>query len=806
MSVTHNSGDPGEVRSSDPECSAPDEEVPEPLVDTQMPQTELEDRIARLQQLNAELEASNKQYLDLYESDPMAGVIVCREGVIRTCNPSAAALFGMERESLVGYPLRQLIHPDDQSVFGEFLRNLIHSERRHTCDLHMETANGLDLWMHVLAVPAGHHHPSQFRMVFSEIPARQTSCEALLTSQLINERIINSIPVRVFWKDLNLVYLGCNTAFARDAGFDDPDEIIGKQDHQLAWKDQAEIYGKIDRRVIESGTSILEFEEPQTTSGGQSITLLTSKMPLRDSSGRVIGVLGIYSDITSRKQTEQSHMRLATAVEQAQETIVITDETGTILYVNPAFEKSSGYTCEDAIGQNPRILKSGNQPAEFYRDMWTTLRRGEVWSGHLINRRKDGTIFEEEATISPIRDESGRIINFVAVKRDVTLEVQLQDQIRQSQKMEAFGQLAGGVAHDFNNILGSMMLQAELISVAPDLAEEVRSGIQQIRTDAVRAANLTRQLLLFSHRQVLQSREIDLNEVVSNLAKMLQRIIGEDVKLQLDLHPGPLVTLADAGMLDQLLMNLVINARDAMPGGGRIGIRTCETHITPEQTAMMPGIKPGRHVSFIVSDNGDGIPPDILPRIFEPFFTTKPPGKGTGLGLATVFGILKQHKGAVAVTSDVGKGTTFQIHLPVVQPKSAAEPMVEKKTSPGGKETVLLVEDEPDLRKLAALVLRMNGYQVLEAADGVQALEVWEKHDARIHLLLTDMVMPGGIGGRALAGQLQQRCPELKVIFTSGYNSEFSGKELAPGDRLNFLQKPASPDQLLQTIRRCLDA
>jgi PAS domain S-box-containing protein len=615
MPLTRKSCDSLEGNPANPEGCSPDENGFDAIRKLQQRQIELESRLNSLQQANAELEASARQSIELYESAPVADIILSGDGLIRCCNPSAACLLGLDRDCLIGSPLLQWVHRDDQSAFGDFLRNLVHSGRRHSCDLHMTNVDGDDLWMRMLAVPAGLQYPSHFRIALFENPANRPSCEQLRANQLINERIINSIPVRVFWKDLNLVYLGCNAAFARDAGFDEPSEIIGKQDHQLAWKDQAEIYCNIDRQVIESGTSILEFEEPQTSLGGKSITLLTSKIPLRDAEGKVTGVLGIYSDITARKQAEISHVRLATAVEQAKETIVITDENGIILYANPAFEKSTGYSCEEALGQNPRILNSGNHPGEFFESMWATLRRGEVWSGHMVNRRKDGTLFEEEATISPIRDESGRIINYVGVKRDVTLEVRLQDQIRQSQKMEAFGQLAGGVAHDFNNILGSMMLQAELTLLAPGLPEDVIGGIQQIRTDAVRAANLTRQLLLFSHRQVLQSRELDLNEIVANLAKMLQRIIGEDVKLQVELHPAPLVTHADAGMLDQLLMNLVINSRDAMPDGGCIRVQTCESDISAEQAALMTGINPGLHVTLTVTDDGSGIDPEILPRL-----------------------------------------------------------------------------------------------------------------------------------------------------------------------------------------------
>jgi PAS domain S-box-containing protein len=434
----------------------------------------------------------------------------------------------------------------------------------------------------------------------------------------------------VFWKDKNLVYLGCNTVFARDAGFAGPKDMIGKNDNQMVWREQAEAYRRDDRQVIESGRSKLLIEESQTTPAGKTITLLSSKLPLRDARGEIIGMLGTYLDITERKQAEASRDRLATAVEQASETIVITDTKGTILYANPAFEKTSGYTRAEALGQNPRVLKSGKQDAEFYRQMWAVLQRGEVWNGHFINRRKDGTLYEEEANISPVRDAAGKIINYVAVKRDVTHEVQLETQFRQAQKMEVIGQLAGGVAHDFNNILAVIQMQASLLK-SDGLSTEQTELADGITESVQRAVALTRQLLLFSRREVFQPRDLELNETIAATTKMLKRMLGETIEMQLKLAAQPLFLHADAGMLDQVLMNLCVNARDAMPGGGHLLIETAGVELDELAVGQSVQARAGSFVRLSVSDNGGGIPPEILPQIFEPFFTTKPVGKGTGL-------------------------------------------------------------------------------------------------------------------------------------------------------------------------------
>ncbi len=390
---------------------------------------------------------------------------------------------------------------------------------------------------------------------------------------------------------------------------------------------------------------------------------------------------------------------------------------------------------------------------------------------------------------------------------DITERVLLEEQLRHAQKMEAIGRLAGGVAHDFNNILTAVLLQTEMLQAAPGLSETVRKGLGQIRASAERAANLTRQLLLFSRRQVLQPRALDLNRVVGNLGEMIERLIGEDVSLTLRLHPAPLPTRADAGMLDQVLMNLVVNARDAMPTGGRLVIETFARDLTPADVAPLPDAAPGSYVGLRVRDTGCGIAPDILPHIFEPFFTTKEPGKGTGLGLATVFSIVRQHDGFLQVASEPGRGTTFEIYLPARIPAaSPPEPGTASAPPPGRAETILLVEDEPAVRALMRQTLERYGYRVLEATHGREALQHWEQHRAAVDLLLTDLVLPEGLGGLELARCLRASKPGLKVVYVSGYPAGSGGleSEPQPGEG-RFIQKPCPPERLLEVVRQCLD-
>jgi PAS domain S-box-containing protein len=510
-----------------------------------------------------------------------------------------------------------------------------------------------------------------------------------------------------------------------------------------------------------------------------------------------------------RQQKHEAEHMLAlrtSALEAAANAVAIVRRDGIIMWVNPAFTKLTGFKDTEAVGHNPRILKSGIQDTAFYKNLWDTVLTGKVWQGASINRRKDGSLYPEEQTITPVLNSNGEVTHFVDVKQDITERRKMEEQFRQVQKMEAIGQLAGGVAHDFNNLLNVMLMQTEMANLSKDLPDDARVRLQEIRTTVEIASNLTRQLLLFSRHQVMQPQDLDLNEVVTNLTKMLRRIIGEHVQLLLNLHPGQLVTFADPGMLDQVLMNLTVNARDAMPQGGCIMIETSHRDVTEVEASRNPAATPGSHVCLSVTDTGTGIPPEILPRIFEPFFTTKPEGKGTGLGLATIFGVVRQHRGWVEVDSKVGDGTRFSVYLPSSDGNICFEAETPKSSPRRGTETVLLTEDEPGLRAVIRAFLEHNGYRVVEAVNGHEALQVWTEHRDEIALLLTDLVMPAGVSGQQLARRLRMDNPNLRAIFMSGYSPDMAGGDLEfrPGE--NFLQKPFSQEELLETVRQCLDS
>ena len=515
------------------------------------------------------------------------------------------------------------------------------------------------------------------------------------------------------------------------------------------------------------------------TKTGQPRWMASSWGPLWDAHGRQIGVRGSERDITELVEAQAEARQLAEAVRQTSDSVVITDRNGTILFVNPAFERVTGYRREEAIGQNPRILKSGRQPQEFYRQLWDTILSGRSWAGRFENKRKDGSIFVEQCTISPVFNQAGEIEYFVAVKRDITQELALSEQVRQAQKMESIGTLAGGVAHDFNNLLTVINgnCQLALMQTAPE--HPARGRIEAALAAGDRAADLTRQLIAFSRRQPSQPERLDLGQSLKKMEPVLRSLLGETCELHLELPPGLAPVLMDAAQFQQVILNLCVNARDAMQGRGRIDVRAWGND---------------SRIFLEVSDTGPGIPQEIIGHIFEPFFTTKAKGHGTGLGLAVVYGIVTQSGGRIGVRSRPGEGARFTIELPAAD--GAAAPRSEPAPTSEGRLdiAVLLVEDQPEVRRFVSEILRGAGCRVFEAGDALEALRLAET-TPDLHLLLTDISMPG-LDGEELARELTRRLPNLRVLLISGFARR--GESL----RWPVLAKPFSPGALLAEVRR----
>jgi PAS domain S-box-containing protein len=645
-----------------------------------------------------------------------------------------------------------------------------------------------------------------------------------------------------------------------------------------------------------------------------------------DAEGRPVRVLGVRTDITSRKSAEAELRLRQLALEAAANSVVITDHTGLVIWANSAFTKLTGYTLDEVRGRNLRLLKSGQHDEAFYRQLWAAILAGGIWRGEITNRRKDGTLYHESATITPLRDESGRITHFIAIKEDTTAEKErgaqiraetslldltmdaicvrtvsgrilywnkgaetiygwpqaeaagqdhpallglsssasnlalewtlergswsgefqalsrsrekvlvesrwtlmrsdlgapqallivdtditskkrVEDQLRQAQKMEAVGQLAGGVAHDFNNILSAMLMNLGLLKEDVQLDAASATRLDEISAAARQAARLTRQLLLFSRRSPMEIQAVELNGVIENILHMLRRLIGENIDVHFLNPDGPIRLKADAGMIEQVIMNLLVNARDAMPKGGQINICTRLVEFDQASVEKHPERLVGRFACLSVEDTGCGMDSGILKRIFEPFFTTKGTGEGTGLGLATVHGIVGQHLGWVEVQSTVGQGSRFDVFLPAAPlPEASRGEEQQVELLHRGTENILLVEDETLVRRIAAQCLRQLGYKVWEASSGSEALDLWAQYSGRIALLFTDVVLAGGMTGLELAERLRRDQPGLKILVSSGYDNQKAAfaKWFTQGSA--FLAKPFDIQELGRIVRQCLD-
>jgi PAS domain S-box-containing protein len=506
-----------------------------------------------------------------------------------------------------------------------------------------------------------------------------------------------------------------------------------------------------------------------------------------------------------RKQLVEREELFRLITENAADMIAVVDTTGHRLYNSPSYEKILGYTAKELGGTTAVEQIHPEDRDKVLQAAADARRTGVGTSLEYRMRHKDGGWRTLESRASTIM-KAGQVEKLVIVNRDVTERKHLEEQFRQSQKMEAVGRLSGGVAHDFNNLLGVIIGYGELVQEGTPGDSPLRSCVDEMLKAGHRAASLTRQLLAFSRQQVMDPKVLDLNLVVKDMEKMLKRIISEDIQLKTDLDPALVHIKADQGQIEQVIMNLAVNARDAMPNGGELGLTTCNFHMDQDFVRRYPyPVSVGDYVLLTVTDNGIGMDAATRARVFEPFFTTKEKGKGTGLGLSTVYGVVKQSGGYIEIVSEPGAGATFKIYLPRVE--DALDPQKQPAELPDslhGTETVLLAEDELALRKLSRHLLELCGYEVLEAESGAEALKISREHKHKIHLLLTDVVMPG-MSGRALADQLVKQRTETRVVYMSGYTGQTVGEHGVLAEGSFFLPKPFTRQALARKVREALD-
>ncbi len=751
----------------------------------------------------------SEEFKAFFDNAPIGKAITSPEGAWLRVNRALAAMLGYSSEELLSTSLLTLTHPDDVAETREATRALLAGERETVAfERRFRAKDGRFVWTYVTTQlrRAADEIPLHFFSYILDITDRKKADADLRESETRYRRLFESAKDGVLILDADT---GCivdvNPFMTEMTGYL-RDEFIGKQLWEIGpFRDAAASQASFAE--LQANDYVRYDDLPLKTHDGRKAEVEFVSNVYLVNGKRVIQCN--IRDVTVRRQAEADLRMRDRAIQAVTQGILITDATKAdhpIVYASPGFERLSGYPAAEVLGRNCRFLQGpGTDPASRMK-LREAIRKAQACTVELLNYRKDGTAFWNLLAVSPVTDPGGRVTHFVGVQTEVTERRKLEAQLLQAQKMEAVGRLAGGVAHDFNNVLSVILSYAEMIAADLRPDEPLRADIEEIRTAGMRATELTRQLLAFSRQQVLETKVLDLSQSLTKMSKMLQRLLGADITLTTLPASGLWNVRADPGQIEQIVMNLAVNARDAMPRGGELTIETENVYLNEEYATTHHAVRPGPYVMLAVTDTGSGMDADTQARIFEPFFTTKEPGKGTGLGLATVFGIVKQSGGHIWVYSEPGAGTTFKIYFPKVVGASGVFPMEAPPVEAGRvSETILLVEDDEQVRTIAQNILRRRGYVVLVASNGGEALLICEKHGGKIHLLLTDVVLPR-MSGRQLAERLAPMRPEMRVLFMSGYTDDAILQHGVLDSGVAFLQKPLTPMSLTKKVREVLDA
>ncbi len=757
-------------------------------------------------ELKQQLAEQAVRYQALFEQSPNPMWIFDAETRdILAVNDCAVAHYGYPREQFVGMNIAALRPPQDLPLLLDHLGKPRRKVQASGPWRHLR-ANGEIIWVDILAHAIVWEGRPARVVVAHDVTARQRVAQAIEESEERFRAIFHSANDAIFTTDEQFAVASANSRAV---------ELLQTKRENLLGRRLAEFFPTHQPDGAESlpkANAILErmwrervpaFEWRLQRPDGSHVETEITLNGLTHNGRRSVVV--VARDITERQRAHRELQLLHAALQATPAGIVVTNAAGAIEWVNPAFTNLTGYSLAEAQGQNPRMLRSGQHDDVFYRRMWETILRGEVWSGDVQNRRKDGTVYFERMTIAPVRNSAGAITNFVAVKDDITNERRLEQQLARSQRLESVGMLASGIAHDLNNVLTPIVLSIELLRAERQLPPATVARLNLVAQAAQRGANIVKQVLTFARgvegeRTVVQPRYL-LKEVAQLAQETFPRIIEVSVDAGRDL---PAIR-GDITQLHQVLLNLAVNARDAMPRGGRLVFSARLTQVDATRAAALSRIAPGAYVELAVTDTGTGIPDEVLEHMFEPFFTTKPRGNGTGLGLSTVYGLVRSHEGTVEVDTALGRGTTFRVLLPAVTVDAAAvaEPSVPVVPSGAGRR-VLVVDDEEPIRTVLDQLLRRRGFQVVTAADGVEALQIFRLLPAAYQFAIVDLVMPR-MRGAALIQELRALAPNLKIVCSSGYADEKGdgGEALSLADLgvAVFLPKPFGEEELFKALR-----
>ncbi len=613
-------------------------------------------------------------------------------------------------------------------------------------------------------------------------------------------RLLEYLPAGiVVWdQEATMIYINHAVLELLDEG--DPEKILGRKTFDFIHPDFRDKVRRRYETLLEGGHVAPEVIRLQTATGREKIVELDS-VPF--TFNREACFISLLVDVEERYKAEETRRRLVTAIEQARESIVITDNRGVIEYVNPAFTDVTGYSRDEVIGLTPRILRSGEHDTDFYRTIWETITAGRVWQGRIVNRRKDGILFTESATISPVRNTIGQITHFVAVKRDITHEVELEAQLRQAQKMEAIGTLAGGIAHDFNNILGAILGFTDMALLHCEPGSPLHENLSHIRKGGKRAADLVQQILTFSRMTTAEKEPVPVVPLVRESLKLLRASLPATIEIEQELDAAGMNVLANPVKIQQVVMNLCTNAFHAMRDKGGLLTVTLAPVPAAECRRMLTSVK-GDCVRLTVSDTGTGIDPETMERIFDPFFTTKGPGEGTGLGLSVVHGIVRDLGGTITVSSDPGQGTVFTVILPAVRRDLSPVLANLNEPLPGGTEHILIVDDETDILETCKMMLQHLGYAVTLCSRPLKAVELVRAQEELYDLVITDQTMPKMTGTELINALLSIR-PGLPIILCTGYSDKVNEEVARRAGARRLLMKPVELRKLARAIREVLD-
>ena len=753
---------------------------------------------------NRRLKQSEEHFRTLFNSSNTWIHILDFDGTILDVNQAFLHSLSLKKESVVNKNFSDFLSKESKSLF-ETILNRIKENKQFQAELKFRINDENIRYLDCLgSVVFDKNQKPQFIIVHEiDITQRKYYQNKMNESEekyrVLSEQSLIGVYL-IQGNRLNYV----NPKFAQIFGFESPNDIVPSYSiFDFFAESQRDKLQQNIRKLIDGSSSEMHFEVTGRKKDGTKVYL--------EAFGRRIvfnaqpAVLGTFIDITERKKNLATIRKLSKAIEQTPVGTIITDMQSTIEYANPAFAKITGYAVEEVVGKSTEFLISGKISADILQDIKETVAQGRIWQGEIKSIKKDGQDYWLRLVVSPMTDSNGRITHILTNIEDITERKQLENELVQKQKMEAIGRLAGGIAHDFNNLLTVINGYSQLILHSMPKENPLYTQIEQIFQAGERAKNLTGQLLAFSRKQIRQPEPLNLSQLVRNLEKMLTRLIGEDIEIICDLDENLWAIESDKSQIEQIILNLMINARQAMPNGGQITIKT--ENFVPEASMLKkyPEIQSGKYVRLSIEDTGIGMDEETQKHIFEPFFTTKPVGQGTGLGLATVYGIIKQNNGYIYVKSALNQGTKFCIYFPAVEKETSLEEnQTLLKEDLRGKETIFLVEDDPSVRELTLRSLNYFGYKVIVSANGEEALKKFKQNNIHVDLLITDVIMPG-MSGKKLVDLIRKKKPGLKVLFMSGYSEDQISKQGILNKEINFIQKPFAPMDLVKRLREILD-